>query len=101
MLLLNLFEHLVDIGHMRAGQPEIDELRCSKDISMAFKRSDFTARYQQQLVEVWLQLSHVVVLRDGVVIGEGDEVKLPGCCRLHGLIERTWHLLSRLAEARA
>jgi hypothetical protein len=68
---------------------------------MPIEGRDLTAGHQQQMIEVGLQLAHVVILRDGVVIADRNEVEAArrGC--FYRFVQRARSLLSRLAETRA
>ncbi len=50
---------------------------------------------QQDLIKVGLQLTLGIVVRDGVVVGDGDEVQLLLYRVLDGDENRAWHHLSR------
>jgi hypothetical protein len=80
MLLLDLSQHLVDGGHMRAADPKVDQGRGVVHAGMPTEGRDLTTRHQQQVIEVGLQLAHVVILRDGVVIADRNEVQAACDC---------------------
>ena len=56
-------------------------------------------RNQQQLVKIGLQFAHCVILRCGVVIGDGDEIEAAPRCRFYREDERTGNELAGLAGA--
>ena len=66
---------------------------------MTVEGGDLAAGHQEQAIEVGLQLPLVVVLGDGVVVGDGDEVKFARGRGLHRLVQGAGHFLAGLAQA--
>ena len=94
-------EQRVHVGNGFAVEAEVDEIGAAEKIDVALKGGDFAAGNQQQLVEVRLQLAHGVVLRGGVVIGDGDEVEAAARGGVDGEEDRAGNHLAGLAGALA
>src|SRR5208337_5654890 len=67
---------------------EVDEIRAAEEVDVALKGGDFAAGDQEHLVEVRLQLAHRVILRAGIVVGNGDEVETAARGGIHSKEER-------------
>ena len=68
--------HLIDGRGAFGFGTEVDEAGRAEDVRMPGVRRDLPAWDQQYLIEVRLQLAFGVVVRDGVVVSDGDEVQL-------------------------
>jgi hypothetical protein len=80
---------------------EVDEAGGTEDVCVPGVGRDLPAGDQQELIEIRLQLTLGVVVRDGVVVGDGDEVQLLLHRVLDGDEDRAWDHLSGLAGAGA
>ena len=99
-LRFDLFEHSVQIP-FAGSYAEVDELGYAKDVEVAIEGGHLAPGDQQHAVEVRLQLAHRIVLRSGVVVGDGDEVQPARGRRLHGEKERARNHVPALARATA
>src|SRR5581483_3033968 len=61
--------------HVSRALAEIDELGDAEDVRVSYEGRDLATGDQQQLIEVRLQFTHRVVMRGGVVVGDGDEIE--------------------------
>src|SRR5208282_2742261 len=95
------FEQCVHIRNCAAIETEVDVIGAAEKVDVALKGRDFAAGNQEQLVEVRLQLAHRIVLRTGIVIGNGDEVESAAGGGIHGKKERAGNHFSGLSGALA
>jgi hypothetical protein len=65
----------IHVGHGFSIETEIDKISAAEKVDVALESGELAAGNEQNLVEVGLQRAHGVVLRAGVVVGDGDEVK--------------------------
>ncbi len=71
----------VPIRHSGAAHAKVGRGDGAKEIRMSFKGRDLAPRNQQQVVVVGLQLANRIRVRDGVVIGDRDEIEPAlACC---------------------
>src|ERR1039457_6311854 len=78
---------------------EVEKFRYAKDVEMPVERRHLASWNQQDTIEVGLQLAHRIILRIGVVVGDGDEVQPARRCRLGGQKDRTRHHSATLTGA--
>ena len=71
---VHLIQQCLQIRYGRAHQAKVEELRRPKDIRVSCKGRDFAPCQQEQPVEVRLQLPQAVVVGDGVMVRNGNEV---------------------------
>lgn len=60
------------------GYAIVDKSGYAEDVEVSPEGCHFATRDEQEPVEIRLQFSHLVVVRIGIVIGDGDEVQ-PAC----------------------
>src|SRR5579862_5363901 len=101
MLAVDGVLQVADGRQMAARQPELDEADGAQDARMTAEGGDLDAWDEQQAVEVRLQFAQRMVVRDGVVVGDGDEVDAVGRGGLDGLVDGPWRAGARLALDRA
>ena len=66
----------IDGGSAFGFGAKVDEIGGSEDVRVSGIGCDLAAGDQQDLIEIRLQFALGVVVRDGVVVGDGDEVQL-------------------------
>ena len=81
------------------ADPPIHELRDPKNIEVTMKRGHLASRNQQQVIKKWLQLAQLIILRLGVVVGDGDEIQTTRSRCLHREKEGARHPAAALALA--
>src|SRR5271155_6048587 len=71
--LLGLLEECLH-GRDCCPNAEVDEVCRAEEVCVSPEGCDFPAGDEEKLIEVWLQLAERVVVRIGVVVGDGDEI---------------------------
>ena len=99
--LLHCLLHRGDIEGARRADAEIDPAIEADRIGMAAKGGDLGPGDQQDVVIIGLELAQPCEMRDGVVIGDRDEIEAGTRGGVDGAEERARHLPARLAGAAA
>ena len=92
-------EHCVRVGNLRGSNAVVDEACCAEGIRVSVEGGQFAAGNEEQFIEVRLQFTLGVVVRGGVVVADGNEVKTALGCSLDGEEEGARDRLSGLAGA--
>ena len=99
-LRLDIPQHGIQIE--RSGTDAIvDKLRYAKHVEVPVERRHLAPGNQQDAIEVGLKLALRVVLRIGVVVGDGNEIQAARRRRLHAEKDRARNHLAALAGATA
>ena len=94
----DLIEQRVHGWNGRAAHTEVNKIRSSEYIGMAFEGGDFTAVQDQHAIEVRLQFADGFVVGSGVVAGDRDEIEASGRGGFEYFEYRTRNRLSVLAD---
>ena len=71
----DLAQHAVHVGHLGGANPEVDKTGGAKYIGVSLVGSNLSPWQQKNVVKVGLQFTFGVVVRLGVVVGDGDKVE--------------------------